>query len=277
MCDGGGACFAVLVALVAVLIGGGLIVVDVDVTPLSSKLGSLLPHPAVPVADGKEMIVKNSDVRAYLASKSLAGPMTQHPLYAEKFPVKGVYYFDKMGSAGVVDFSYLENWNPEVGTFELDMQYTICQTGVPSNTTSGGWGPYLPGGYMLKAIVALSYQNQFSCGAADRMPMQDGDSCTLSESIFGASHESETLGKMGMAWLMTKREGGRVFDRNSWLAPPWATNDASYRSSHAPFHNYRLRRLVDEHKALDEEHYEMLMNKLAGQDLVFLRPDLLDR
>ena len=76
------------------------------------------------------MVLKNKDVRKWLETRSLMGPMPKHPQY-DKMPMKGVYMFDRLGTASLVDFSYLEKWDLNTGEFELDMRNVFFQTGMP--------------------------------------------------------------------------------------------------------------------------------------------------
>lgn len=248
------------VALAAVLVGNGLVLVDIS--PLSRSLGSLLPATPRTTAEGKPLVVKNEDVRRWLETRSGKGPMVKHPQY-KSFPIKGVYMFHRLGTAALVDFSYLENWNVEAGQFDLNMSYCFFQTGMPP-LEYGYWGYYVPGAIMTRVLPAIGNRNRFTCPKV----LKDGDSCVLTDSIFGRPFEEDLIRKVGMRWFMVKEDGGRKYVRPNYFAPPWHdSNDVAYWKSRTPFHSYDLLRVVDEDGNIDEENYQHLIRKLDGSDL----------
>jgi len=199
----------------------------------------------------KDGVVRNADVRRFLQSCTLNGPMANHTNYA-KFPVKGVYMFQGLGPAALEDFSHARDWDEQANTFELDMRHTIMQSGV--DTKYGGIGPYVPGLWMSKIFWSsfMNYKNLFRC---PKGPLLDEQRCEIDSSVLGANYTRDQTGTQ----YFIKHESGRVFERQTTMFE-------------SEFHNYKLRRVVDESGQIDEENFEMLMEKLDGQDLVVYRP-----
>mmetsp|Transcript_4729 Transcript_4729/g.11104 ORF Transcript_4729/g.11104 Transcript_4729/m.11104 type:complete len:125 (-) Transcript_4729:80-454(-) len=120
---------------------------------------------------------------------------------------------------------------------------------------------------MSYATAALTYQVRFLCP----LTLADGEHCLLTESLFGGRFPSKEEAASGpMVWHMIQHDGGRKFVRNSWLIPPWA-EPTEYLGTHSHFHSYTLLRLVDSNGNLDEEHFQHLMRKLDGQDVIVPR------
>jgi len=264
MCSAFG-CAVFLVPLLAILLGNGLI--KVDVTPLFSVMGALIPEaPLLTTSSGEPMLVKNKDIRQFLSRGS--GRTVD-----SRMPVKGVYMFDQMGPLSLIDFSLTEGFDANSGTFDFNMTKAMVQTGVPS-AKYGGIGPYLPGGWLAKGFAKLEYNVRFFCPPQ----LADGDHCILAEDVMGAGFPTkEESMKKPMVWHMIQQEGGRKFVRDSWLAPPWSTNDETYRKTHAKFHVYNLLRLVDADGNIDEEHFKLFMEKQDGQDLTCSNEDALGK
>lgn len=246
-----GCCAVLLVPLLAVLIGSGLVIVDVK--PLFAFAGKALPS-FVP-KDAKA--VPNSEVRNFLLQAGLKGKAAASPQY-EKLPLKGVFMFDQMGPAGWIDFSYVSSWDADKGEAVINMWDLTAPSGVPT-PKYGGIGPYFPGGYLLAATEWLQYRVRFSCP-----PLQDGKYCLLKESVFGKPFADKDDQGGPMLWHMTQFDGGRKFVRDTWLVPPWGTADTSA----SKFHSYSLLKLMDANGAIDEENFQLFMEKLDGQDLL---------
>lgn len=220
-------------------------------------IGSYLSAPLIG-PDGKPFVIKNSEVRSYLQEHTLKGGMARHPRYSE-FPVKGVYMFQYLGPASLIDFSHLSDWDEEENTFELDMSWCMAQSGIPWRQ-AGLIGPFVPGALLGKAIPITSYKNKWYC---PRRPMQDGQNCSIVASFFGGSYETDIEGKLGLTQWFIKRAGGKLWVR-----------DTTFWQKLVLFHHYNLHRVVDENGSIDETNFELLMEKLGGQDLYYFRPEL---
>ena len=80
-------CSIIVVPLLAILLGTGL--VKVDVTPLCAAAGGLLPSYVPTTADGKPLVVPNKEIRNFLLQHGGKGPMAQRPKDAQP-PLQGV-------------------------------------------------------------------------------------------------------------------------------------------------------------------------------------------
>merc|ERR1711894_665404 len=98
----------------------------------------------------------------------------------------------------------------------------------------------------------MNYKNLFRC---PRGPLLDEQRCEIDSSVLGANYTRDQTGTQ----YFIKHESGRVFERQTTMFE-------------SEFHNYKLRRVVDESGQIDKENFEMLMEKLDGQDLVVYRP-----
>merc|ERR1719150_3534019 len=107
---------------------------------------------------------------------------------------------------------------------------------------------------MPQTMSATDYTILFRCPES---PILDEQHCELDGSVFGLDYLSSPAGTM----YFIKHEGGRLYERRSTMFG-------------LPVHTYWLRRVVDESGNIDEENFEMLMEKLDGQDLVGIRPEV---
>jgi len=238
--------------------------VTVDVTPLFAKLGKLIPETDVSEAT----TLKNKDVLHYLAKKA-AEAKAAKPSCDFPFPLKGLYMFQGMASAALIDLGRLENCNMEDSSADSDLSKLSVQKGVPS-AKFGGIGPYLPGGWLVKVFTSAQYHVRWYCPGT----LKDGDYCILTESLMGRPYppKEDVVGLKGhgpMTWIIVQSEGGRKYTRKSWLNFPWATMSESYIKAASTFHEYELLQIIDEDGNLDEEHVQLFMEKLDGQDVQF--------
>ncbi|CAE7479375.1 unnamed protein product [Symbiodinium natans] len=255
----GSCCAFVVVPLLAVLVGTGL--VKVDVTPLCAAVGALLPAYVPKTADGKPLAVPNKEIRSFLLEHGARGPMAQRP-EDEQPPLRGVYMFDQMGPTGWIDFSYSSLWEPSTGAMDVNMYDITAQSGVPA-PKFGGIGPFVPGGLLLAGIELAQSQMRFYCPAR----MQDQDSCVIVGSSAGKPFPKKD--EPSSAYMaLTQLDGGRRYTRDTWFVPPWATADDAYTKTHGTFHTYSLLRLLHPNRTIDEENFNLFMEKLDGQDLI---------
>jgi len=223
-------CLSILVLVLALLVGAVYYTND----PFTDALG-------------KPMIIKNADVRTYLAKHAL----------------KGVYMFTNLGPAGWADFSHLQTWDSSAGTFDIAMTSLVVQSGLARAYAALMQFPMivmalLPGGCTLRLCRALNYSNRFEWPSGG---MRDGERAKVTASMAGSSYESDFEGKMGFTQWFIQRDGGRMYER-----------DTTWLGDYMQFHDYKLLRLVDESGTIDEEHFRMFMKKIGGQDLYYLDP-----
>merc|ERR1712196_620070 len=140
------------------------------------------------------MVVKNKDVRSWLEKRA----KTPQPADLAKMPVQGLYMFDQMGPAAVIDFALSHHFDAKEYSFDHSLaDFVASQSGVPA-TKYGGLGPYLPGGWMAKGMSKAKYTARFYC--PEKL---GGDNfCLLTESLFGgAFHNKDELRTQGpMFW-----------------------------------------------------------------------------
>ncbi|CAE8613001.1 unnamed protein product [Polarella glacialis] len=238
-------CLSILVLVLALLVGAVYYTNDPFIDAL-----------------GKPMIIKNADVRTYLAKHALKGPLSKHPEFKD-FPLKGVYMFTNLGSVGWADFSHLQNWDSSAGTFDWAMTSLVVQSGLARAYAALMAIPtiamaLMPGGFTLRLFRALNYSNRFEWPSGG---MRDGERAKVTASMAGGSYEFDFEGKMGFTQWFIQRDGGRMYER-----------DTTWLGDYMQFHDYKLLRLVDESGTIDEEHFRMFMKKIGGQDLYYLDP-----
>merc|ERR1712045_1008952 len=85
-------------------------------------------------------------------------------------------------------------------------------------------------------------------------PLLDQDRCEADTSFFGSDFTKNPVG----TYYFIKHQDGRLFERSSTMFGK-------------EVHKYYLRRLVDEHGQIDEDNFDILMEKLDGQDLIVSR------
>lgn len=185
-----------------------------------------------------------------------------------------------MGPASVIDMSYSYNWEEDAGRFEYNMSYCMFHSSValkgsaPFESLMPLAGPYLPGGLLGKLFKTLQYTNQWRCNEG---PVVDGWNCTIIPSVFGITYDTVARvfeGGPQAKMFMVRRDGGRKWVRDTFLAPPWLTNDWEYQSWTPRFHTYNVLRIKDGDGKIDEDNYEYSMDKLSGQDIIYFSPDL---
>jgi len=252
----GGCCTLVLVPLLAILVGTGL--VKVDLTPLCCAAGKLLPNFDLKGPDDKSLLVPNKEIRSFLQKVGLKGGMSDAN---GQFPLQGVYMFDQMGPAAWIDFSMLK-WDPSSKAADANIFDCTAQAGVP-DPKFGGIGPFIPGSYLLSVATKGQYKVRFFCPPK----LHDGEHCLVADSIMGQAFPDKYEAG-AMLWHMTQFDGGRKYVRDTWIIPPWATADDGYAKTHQPFHRYNLLRLLHGNGTIDEEHFSLFMEKQDGQDLV---------
>merc|ERR550525_1743729 len=197
-----------------------------------------------------QILIKNGDVRNFLESRTLNGPMASHPNYSD-FPVKGVYMFKGLGPAALEDFSYATNWDQVAHMFEFDMSHTLVLSGMPT-VKYAGMGPFISGSVLAQVFKFLNYRSLFRCPES---PMRDEQSCVIDAGMLSLDYHRDPLGDQ----YFIKHDGGRVYERKSTLRE-------------SEFHTYWMYRLVDEFGQIDEDHFKLFAEMLDGQDLVGYRP-----
>ena len=257
---GGKCCTFLIVPLLAILLGTGL--VKVDVTPLCAAAGKLVPVYIPKTSAGKALVVKNEEIRNFLLQHGWKGPMAERP-EGEQAPLQGVYMFDQMGPAGWIDFSTLSQETPGSGAWDINIWDITAQYGSPT-PKFGGIGPFIPGGYLLVGAEKIQYRVRFYCPAQ----MKDGDYCRVVESFAGSEFPGKDDSAGPMYWKMTRFQGGRKYVRDTWLAPPWATADETYAKTHGKFHSYNLLLLMHPNRTIDEENFNLLLERFNGEGLI---------
>lgn len=245
-----GGCCTLLVPVLAVLVGTGL--VKIDVTPLFCATGKLLPSYAMKGPGDKDLLVPNKEIRNFMKKVGTKGGTAA-------FPLQGVYMFDQMGPVGWIDFSNLKLDSSKAG--DINIWDCTAQAGVPE-PKFGGIGPFIPGSYLLPYAEKMQYKVRFYCPST----LQDGEYCFVGDSFFGKPF-SDTYEAGPMLWHLTQYDGGRKYVRDTWIVPPWATPDETYAKTHTQFHSYNLLRLMYPNGTIDEEHFALFMEKQNGQDL----------
>lgn len=247
-------------------LGTGLI--KVDPTPLFALMGKFIPETLVAI-DPRQAI-SNKEIEQFMEKKALQFKAASS---AEKckFPLQGLYMFDGMGAAALMDFGKLRNCTSNSADSDLTSDAAL-QTGVPS-AEFGGIGPYLPGTLMGAGFKTLQYKVRWFCSDITKK-LEDGEHCMLTESLFGHPFPPmedvvSVKGKGAMTWIIVSSEGGRKYTRKSWLNFPWAAMSMEYLKTHATFHEYSLLRLIDAEGRIDQEHVQRFMQKLDGQDVFF--------
>ncbi|CAE8672843.1 unnamed protein product [Polarella glacialis] len=254
---------ATLVALLGVL--WKFEVVLVDVRPFFWLCAKLIPEHIPTDETGKPMQLRvaNKDIRTYLSTKVGMGELVNHPDYKHA-PLKGVYMFYGNGPDVLIDFSRLTNWDTKTNSLDFDMTLVSAQMGLPA-IKFANWGPYTNGGVTARLITWWKYHTRFFCPGE----FKDGDTCTLTASFFGSTLKTlEEADKSGFQWKMICVDGGRKLVRNTWLTPPWVVQDEKYQKENPPLHTYSLLRVVDMDGKIDEEHFNLLMERMDGQELL---------
>eukprot|EP00435_Cladocopium_sp_Y103_P045081 s1141_g12.t2 len=248
-----GGCCTLLVPVLAVLVGTGL--VKIDVTPLFCAGGKLLPNWAMKGPGDKDLLVPNKEIRSFLKKVGAKGDGP-----GAAFPLQGVYMFDQMGPVGWIDFSNLK-LDPSSKAGDINIFDCTAQAGVPE-PKFGGIGPFIPGSYLIPYAEKMQYKVRFYCPST----LQDGEYCFVGDSFFGKPF-SDKYEAGPMLWHLTQYDGGRKYVRDTWIVPPWATPDETYAKTHTQFHSYNLLRLMYPNGTIDEEHFSLFMEKQNGQDL----------
>ena len=69
-------------------------------------------------------------------------------------------------------------------------------------------------------------------------------------------------------WLQRDGPRGRLWHCPTWVSPPGYENDAAFRKWAPSIQSYDVRLIKDSDGKIDEEVYEILMEKLSGQDII---------